>query len=514
MKRVAAYCRVSTGEDGQLNSLANQKQFFEQYIKKNPDWHFSGLYIDEGISGTNIQKRTGFKQMIADAKAGYFDLLLTKEISRFARNTLDSIFYTRQLKDFGVGVFFLNDNINTLDPDAELRLTIMSSIAQEESRKISERVCWGQKRQMEKGVVFGNSVYGYYLHHGSLTPNEAEAKTVRLIFDLYLREGLGSHILARELENKAIPSPSGEARWQNATILKILKNEKYAGTLKQKKYITTDYLTHKKKLNRGEEEYIIIEDHHEPIIDKATFILVQQEIERRRKTAVSKSRYSGSYAFSGKIECARCGARFKRRVQNRKGKNPQVVWQCTEASRYGKEKTTDRGTKSGCNCPTLKEEVLQDCLLRALAEALGPKASLVDELKKAVNQVLAGQADLADPGFEADMARITKRKHKLLNLYLDEAISPLEFKKMAEQCEKQMEIFGNKLALFQETQSGFTNSQAKIDAIGQNIESLLSLSTFDESICREVLEKVVVQGREKITLFLRNGDEAAIFFYP
>jgi DNA invertase Pin-like site-specific DNA recombinase len=204
MKRVAAYCRVSTEQDDQLNSLENQKRYFEQYIGNNVDWQFCGLYVDEGISGTSVEKREGFKQMITDAENKKFDLLLTKEISRFARNTLDSIFYTRKLKGLGVGVLFMNDNINTLDSDAELRLTIMSSIAQEESRKISERVKWGQKRSMERGVVFGTSLFGYHLKNGKLSVNEDEAKIVRLIYELYL-SGKGILLLCKELENKAIP---------------------------------------------------------------------------------------------------------------------------------------------------------------------------------------------------------------------------------------------------------------------------------------------------------------------
>lgn len=254
MRRVVAYCRVSTEQGDQLNSLENQKQYFERYIRNNLDWQFCGLYVDEGISGTSVEKRAGFKKMIADAEAHKFDLLLTKEISRFARNTLDSIFYTRKLKGLGVGVLFMNDNINTLDNDAELRLTIMSSIAQEESHKTSDRVKWGQKRQMEKGVVFGTSILGYHLKGGKLAVNEDEAKIVRLIFDLYIA-GKGTHLIRKELENRGISSPKGYARWQAITILNILKNEKYAGILKQRKRITIDYLSHKTKMNEGEENY-------------------------------------------------------------------------------------------------------------------------------------------------------------------------------------------------------------------------------------------------------------------
>jgi DNA invertase Pin-like site-specific DNA recombinase len=315
MKRVCAYCRVSTEAEDQLNSLENQKKYFEQYIGNNLDWQFCGLYVDEGISGTSVEKRTGFQQMVKDAENKKFDLLLTKEISRFARNTLDSIFYTRKLKGLGVGVIFMNDNINTLDNDAELRLTIMSSIAQEESRKTSERVRWGQKRCMERGVVFGARAFGYDLKDGKIAINEAEAKTVQLIFDLYL-SGMGILLISKELENRGISSPSGDLRWAPVTILRILKNEKYIGVLKQKKLVTVDYLSHKRKRNEGEENFIIVENSHAPIISKEIFDRVQSEIVRRRTATIEKSRYSNRHVWSGKVKCAYCNSSLKRKINN------------------------------------------------------------------------------------------------------------------------------------------------------------------------------------------------------
>ena len=191
--RVAAYCRVSTDHQDQANSLKSQQNYFHEYISKNPLWTLAEVYVDEGITGTSTKKRADFNRMITDAGKHQFDLIITKEISRFARNTLDSIFYTRKLKDLGIGVIFMNDNINTLDPDAELRLTIMSSIAQEESRKTSDRVKWGQKRRMEQGVVFGRSMLGYDVKDGHMSINEDGAKIVRLIFHKFVNEKKGTH---------------------------------------------------------------------------------------------------------------------------------------------------------------------------------------------------------------------------------------------------------------------------------------------------------------------------------
>ena len=266
-KRVAAYCRISTDHEDQANSFESQQRYFRQYIERNPDWELYEIFADEGISGTNTKKRSEFKRMIACAKEGDFDLIITKEISRFARNTLDSIYYTRDLKKHGVGVIFMNDNINTLDGDAELRLAIMSSIAQEESRKTSERVKWGQKRQMEKGVVFGRSMLGYDVKDGKMTVNEGGAKIVRLIFHKFANENKGTHVIARELREAGI-TPMRVKEWSNTVILRVIRNEKYCGDLVQKKTFTPDFLSHEKKYNRGEEEFVIIKDHHDPIVSR------------------------------------------------------------------------------------------------------------------------------------------------------------------------------------------------------------------------------------------------------
>ena len=227
MLRVAAYCRVSTDKDDQRNSLESQKSFFENYIRSNPDWELVKIYPDEGITGTSTKKRVQFNTMISDAKRGKIDRIITKEVSRFARNTIDTLQYTRELKELCIGVIFINYNINTLYSDGEIRLTIMASIAQEESRKTSERVKWGQKRRMEKGVVFGRNILGYHLEKGVLTINEEEAKLVRHIFNKYL-EGKGLHVIGRELREEGYKTKTGNSECTNKSVRTILQNEKYA----------------------------------------------------------------------------------------------------------------------------------------------------------------------------------------------------------------------------------------------------------------------------------------------
>ncbi len=277
----AAYCRVSTDGSDQANSFESQKRFFKEYIGKNPDWSLTGIYADKGLTGTSTKKRKAFNQMIDDARDGRFSLILTKEVSRFARNTVDTLQYTRELKRLGIGVYFMNDNISTLDPDAELRLAIMASIAQEESRKTSERVKWGQRRRMEQGVVFGRDMLGYDVRGGRLLVNPDGAEVVRLIFDKFVNGDKSTYKIARELSEAGYKTVTGNDVWSNTVVLKILRNEKYCGDLVQKKTFTPDYLTHEKRYNHGEEEMVIIRNHHEPIVSRALWEGAQEKLGNR-----------------------------------------------------------------------------------------------------------------------------------------------------------------------------------------------------------------------------------------
>lgn len=355
MLRVAAYCRVSTDKYDQKNSFEGQKQYFTEYINSRPDWKLIGVYADEAITGTSTKKRKEFNMMIHDAHSGLFDLIITKEVSRFARNTVDVLKYTRELKEKDIGVLFINDNINTLDKDGELRLTIMASIAQEESRKTSERVKWGQQRRMEQGVVFGRNILGYNLQNGVLTINEEEAKLIRHIYDKYIG-GKGLHIIAKELQEEGYKTKNGNSEWTNKAIRTILQNEKYCGDLKQKKTYTSDYLTHKKVYNYGEEEFIIIKDHHEPIIDRKTFDFVQAEFKRKSEVYKNdKNKHSNRYAFSGKIKCGCCGRRYVATFKTRKDGSKRKKWSCYNNHKNGKLHEVN-GAAIGCNNKSIGNE--------------------------------------------------------------------------------------------------------------------------------------------------------------
>ena len=368
MIKAAVYCRVSTDRDDQANSFESQRRYFREYIDRRPDWELHQVYADEGISGTSTKKRAAFNRMIADARLGKFQLILTKEVSRFSRNILDTISYTRELKSLGIGVVFLNDGINSLEPDAELRLSIMGSIAQEESRKTSSRVKWGQARRMEQGVVFGRSLLGYDVKGGKMTVNPEGAETVRQIFHKYGVEKKGTSVIARELREAGYRTLSGNPRWSSAYIIKVLKNEKYVGDLVQKKTITPDYLSHAKKYNHGEEKLISIRGHHEPIIGRELWDTVQHEMKKRNRKGDYGGGHSNRYVFSGKIRCGECGAGFVSRIKKRKDGTSYRRWGCFTAATEGNRHEDPQGNAVGCNVgKMLRDELAMDILRQALA---------------------------------------------------------------------------------------------------------------------------------------------------
>lgn len=392
---VAAYCRVSTDNEDQANSFESQQRYFRQYIERNPDWELYEIFADEGISGTNTRKRKEFNRMIACAKNGAFDLIITKEISRFARNTLDSIYYTRDLKKHGVGVIFLNDNINTLDGDAELRLAIMSSIAQEESRKTSERVKWGQKRQMEQGVVFGRDMLGYDVRGGKMYINEEGAKIVRLIFHKFVNEGKGTHVIARELREEGT-QPMRVKEWQNTVILRIIRNEKYCGDLVQKKTYTPDFLSHEKKYNRGQEEFVIIKDHHEPIISRELFDEANRILDERSLSPEGKAKHSNRYPFSGKIKCGRCGASYVARYKTRKDGSRYKAWRCYEAAQHGSPHTDKAGNQIGCTGQSIRNEDAAHLMYLVTKDLKFNRRKITDNLLSVIKPIIAMDTTRSD----------------------------------------------------------------------------------------------------------------------
>lgn len=343
--RAAAYCRVSTDRQDQANSFDSQQRYFRDYIQLKENWELYQIYADEGISGTDAKRRPAFLRMIHDGLEGQFQVILTKEVSRFSRNILDTIAYTRKLKQAGVAVYFLTDGFHTMEPDSELKLSIMASLAQEESRRTGSRVSWGQQRQMERGVVFGRDLLGYRVKNGKLFVEPDGAETVALIFRKYALEGESIRQIARYLTENAIPNRDGSLLWSGSSVGKILRNEKYVGDLVQRKTYTTDYLTHKKAINRGQVPYIVLRDHHQPIVGRDLWEKAQQ----RLKHNSSFGSHSSRCTLSGMVHCGQCGANF---VARRKGSGEKGYrrWCCSSAACQGSIlRQTPDGKQFGCD---------------------------------------------------------------------------------------------------------------------------------------------------------------------
>ena len=444
-KKVAIYARVSTEHEAQLSALENQKDWYSQLIGNHPEWEIVKMYADEGVTGTAAYKRRSFMQMIDDAINGQFDLILTREVSRFARNTVDTLSYTRKLKKHNVEVYFISDGIKTFDPDGELRLTIMATLAQEESRKTSARVKCGQQTSMEKGVVYGNgNVLGYDRVGRELVVNQEQAQTVRMIFDWYT-EGKGLRDIQYELEKRGIKTATGKSNWHQGTIFHILQNPIYIGKLTYHKYYTPDFLEQKKKLNHGQLDILQVDGTHEHIISDEQFALVQQIFERhhsvRREMELLGSKSLGkkkpSDVWVKKLECE-CGHRFNRKACATKtnGTNERA-YMCYRQIRYGTYKSRSRRgitTDDTCRTPMISDwklqlmanEIFQNCINDS-SEILGLVRSM---LKRHIRDK---EVPRTDPGKKEDIIeeieRIRKRLEKCVELRIEGEITKEMFQR-------------------------------------------------------------------------------------
>jgi DNA invertase Pin-like site-specific DNA recombinase len=502
--RVAAYCRVSTDSDDQANSLESQQKYFGEYIKRNPLWEIYDIYVDEGISGTNTSKRVAFNRMIDDAESGKFDLIITKEISRFARNTLDSIAYTRRLKEIGVGVIFMNDNINTLDSDGELRLTIMSSIAQDESRKTSERVKWGHRRRMEQGVVFGRDMLGYDVRGGKMYINEEGAETVRKIFYKYLEEGKGTNVIAKELREEGVKTSTYMKDWSYTVILRVLKNEKYCGDLVQQKTYTPDYLSHKKRKNDGKLEYVTIRNHHEPIISRERFEAVQREMERRRDLMNRENGFGNRYALSGKIRCGECGATYTRVQKTLTNGRVNVTWNCHTNRKYGREKALKNGDVEGCNNKLINDRDIQAILQAIVNDILADKTQLIDSVIKTISAVL--ESDCSKDNityFEKAIEKNKSKKERLLDMCLNGDIETADYREMSEKLKTELADLEEKLKNEKIHQTVVENKENVLNEIKDYINKLATGEEWDEIFYRNLVDKIVVNKDRQIDVHLK-----------
>lgn len=373
-RRVAAYARVSTDSDEQYTSYTAQVSYYTDYIQRNPEWQFVDIYTDEGITGTSTKYREGFNRMIEDALNGQIDLIVTKSVSRFARNTVDTLTTVRKLKERGVEVFFEKENIYTLDNKGELLITIMSSLAQEESRSISENVTWGQRKRMADGKV--TIPYAHFLGYRKgadglpeIVPEEAE--TVKKIYRLFL-EGKTPGGIAIILTDEQTLTPSGKTVWSPTTITSILKNERYKGDALLQKTFCVDFLTKKMKVNEGEVPQYYVENSHPAIVSKEVYDQVQQEFERRKSTG---RRHRGTSFLAGKLVCECCGEFYGSKVWHSNSPNRRVIWRCNL-----KYKGAER-----CKTSHVTEEEVTTKFVQAVNKLLSKRAQIVADSQMIVS---------------------------------------------------------------------------------------------------------------------------------
>lgn len=379
-RKVAAYARVSTDHEEQQSSYEAQVDYYTHYIQSRDDWEFVDVYADEGITGCNTKNRDGFNRMVEDALSGRIDLIITKSVSRFARNTVDSLTTIRRLKEHGTECYFEKENIWTFDGKGELLLTIMSSLAQEESRSISENCTWGQRKRFADGKV--TVPFGRFLGYdrgedGNLVVNPEQAKLVRRIYGLFLT-GMSPTLIARTLTNEGIPTPSGKEKWYATSIKSILTNEKYKGDALLQKSYTTDFLTKKTKKNEGEIPQYYVKGNHEAIIDEKTFALVQTKMAARTK---GQNRISSVSIFSSKIKCGDCGSWYGSKVWHSTDKYRRVIWQCNH--KFDGEK---------CTTPTLTEDEIKRLFLQAANIAITEREELISVFESYMAPKLATDA--------------------------------------------------------------------------------------------------------------------------
>lgn len=506
--RVAAYCRVSTAQEEQQNSYQVQIAYYTDLINRKKEWTLAGIFADEGISGTQTKKRTEFNRMIRMCRNKKIDLVITKSISRFARNTVDCLEYVRQLKDLGIGVIFEKENINTLTMTSEFMIALYGSFAQAESESISKNVSWGKEKAYREGKV--QFQYKYLLGYKKgadgkpeIVPEEAE--TVRLIYTLFL-DGYSMSRIKKLLENKGILTSQGNKVWNESLIRSILKNEKYAGDALLQKTFTSDCITHKIVKNHGERPMYLVTDHHEPIIDRDTYNRVQQELARRSskrkvsdKTITEQGKYSSKFALTELLICGKCGTPYRRTTWTSRGKK-LIVWRCISRLEHGKRYCPDS--------PTIKEEQLHKAIIRAINNYYYCGNDVEKILKANISNVLEchGQEEIA--AIEKRLKEIDKARNDLISLIAtggcDEDKLDSEFAKLYQE-EQQL---SERLETLKSQNKTSQQTQDKLDKIIDMIEhENFELETFDNVLIRKLIECVKVLSKTEILVIFKGGYE-------
>lgn len=516
--RVAAYCRVSTDSEDQLNSYRSQVQHYTDFINSKSEWTQVGIYADEGITGTQVSKREEFQRLINDCLSGKIDMVITKSISRFARNTVDTLNYVRKLKEHNIAVFFEEENINTLSMDGELLLTILSSVAQQEVQNISANVKKGLKMKMQRGELVGFQSclgYDYDTVTKTISVNEKEAEIVRYIFKRYV-EGAGCKIIGKELEQLGYKTRYGYPRWGESTVIGIIKNEKYVGDLLQGKTFTIDPISKRRLANCGEEDKFYLKDHHEPIISRELFeaaheILKRRGSPRRIDTNGIREKYTRKFSFSCITKCGYCGRNLTRRHWNSSTNYSKNVWQCVSATKGGK--------KSCPHSKGIEEEIIEKAFVNGynLIKA-NDKEALESFTAKLEETLMEDNVIRKIEKIEKEIIYLESKKSKLLDMKLEGTLSKADFDKKYYEITAKISAKNDEKTDYDQTKDSQDEIRSKIKFCKDLLERNSDIEEFDRTIFESIVERVVVGGFDSngnidpylITFVLKIGKNIAL----
>ena len=504
--RVAAYCRVSTKQEEQLNSYENQVEHYTERINSENGWTLEGIYADKGISGTSVKNRDEFNRMIRRCKQGKIDMIITKSIARFARNTVDCLKYVRLLNDLGVDVYFEEQGIHSNQPGAEFYITIYGSIAQSESENISANIKWGKAQAAREGkVVFRyKNFLGYRKGEDGqpeIVPEEAE--TIRFIYDRFLA-GDSLKGIAKLLEEKGIKSPTGKAEWQFSTIQSILSNERYKGDAIINKTYITDCISKKVRVNNGERPKYYVENSHPAIIDSATFGRVQEELARRsgkrkisRKAKTEQGKYSSKYALTELLVCGECKSAYRRCTWTASGKK-KIVWRCINRIEYAK--------KYCHNSPSVEESILQRAVMAAIMEIANQNAEVLRTLKLHIGMGLAGEKSEDNSiDLQIRIAEIDAEFKKMLDRVSTDTIEAFD-EETATRLMNEKSRLQQQLDSIADAEQRRENAKSRLDDIYTILDGIKNRPMeYDDQIVRQLLECIVVDSKEQITVIFKGG---------
>lgn len=498
--RVAAYARVSTDEEEQESSYDAQIKYFTNLISQNDEWEMVGMFADPGLSGKNV-KRKQFQMLMDACMRGEVDRIITKSVSRFARNTLDCVECARKLKDIGIGIYFEKEQLDTLQPNSEFILTIMASLAEEESRSISNNIRWSYKKKFENGEVVLSTKYllGYKRNKET---NEIEvepsgAVIVRRIYEEFL-EGYSLKEIADRLTAEGIKTPMGKEQWSRSTIQSILTNEKYKGDAHLQKTYLPDFLSPRRMKNNGQVDSWYVENSHPPIVSKETFATVQEEFGRRRNLRSSSEtgngKFSGKYPFSGMIVCGECGETYRRHQQHNTTKT-YYIWVCKVHENKGKQY---------CHAQPVYEHSLEQAFVRAMNRLFDNKQEILDQLKNAVVAEMSNSCDTQTAEIDSRIAELQIRMSDAITRYEDRQIKGDEFSKLRKEITTEIDQLQIKKQELLTEQSRMQLVEYRVEAISQLLSDGEMIDHFDKYIFKSLVDKMVVRG-DKVDIEFQCG---------